>query len=433
MAEIFEAIRAKDLGRLERAANLGALLNDFSADGYTPLGLAVKVGFLKGVEYLLGLAETDANKGKPDGTTPLMIATRQDRENTTAMLLAYPSVDINAVNSVGNTALLESVLKRSKKAFNILLADRYVDIEKANNIGLSPLLAAAQMDYPDFVEALLNKGADVTKRKYGTKTLFELARSGSHTSVIDRMIINKVVFGLTYNTPVSYSDVTPLIGLPSVVIDIYPLNAKARDFAKRREYGLPFPIKFHTVAEAKDNKVNFIKRMSLTRGMCRGVESHYAMMKLTVVDLYITVSFGEERKLAGFVYGTIYPSDKDFFMDLICARDTTKGTGALLMKLIINMAIKAGYETLSLESVYDAVKFYESFSFASDEQSNENLVKEIQPMILFLATVDPASLAFAAPAAAATLPPGTGRGAGAAATRRGGSRRSKRRTTRRKI
>lgn len=425
MAEIFEAIRAKDLGRLERAANMGAPLNDFNADGYTPLALAVKLGFKKGVEYLLGLAETDANKGRPDGTTPLIIAARQDREHTTALLLAYPSVDINVVNNLGNTALLESVLKNSKAAFDILLADRYVDIEKENNIGLSPLSAAAQMDRPVFVEALLNKGADITERKTGGKTIFDLARTGSYTPLIDRMIINKVMYGMPYNTPVSATEITPLTALPALAIDFYPLNMKARTFLRTRDLGLPFPTKLHTVGESVAYKPEFLRLVNLTRGLCTGVESHYAALKLDSVDLYIAVTFGEPRKLAGFMYGTVYPADKEFFMDLICTRSTTKGVGSLLIKIMIKLSLIAKFEMISLDSVYDAVTFYESFGFIKDEMSNENYINELQPMMLFLSTVDPASLVFAAPAAAAPA-------ASAAATRRGGARRKFRRTLKKK-
>jgi hypothetical protein len=426
MAEIFEAIRAKDLGRLERAANMGAPLNDFNAEGYTPLGLAAKIGFVKGVEYLLGLAETEANKGYVSGLSPLMISVIHDRNRTTQMLLGYPSVDTDYKDPAGNTALIYAIVKGSKDAFEVLVNDRYINIETPNKDGLTPLTIAAQDNKPLFVEALINRGADLTGTKVLSKTQVEWARGGEYDPLINRMILNKVAYGMPYNTPLSAVEITPLPALASLNIDFYPLNMKARTFLRVRELGLPFPTRLHTVAESEAFKPEFLRLVNLTRGLCKGVESHYAAAKLTRVDLYIAVTFGEPRKLAGFMYGTVYPADKEFFMDLICTRDTTKGVGSLLMKIMIKFSLIAKFEMISLDSVYDAVTFYESFGFAKDEMNNNNYINELQPMFLLLDGVDPASLAFApAPAGAATAAPGR--------TRRGGARRKFRRTLKKQI
>jgi ankyrin repeat protein len=427
MSTIFDAIREKDLDRLVSLVDAGASLTDYSEDGLTPLAAASSVGFSRGIRFLLGLSEVEPNKGTPDGTSPLMIAAKKDRETSLHIMLEFPYIDVNHANSDGDTALLYAIKERAHKSFEILVKHPCIDVNKRNKSDMTPLLLAAQKNEPIFVEALLNKGADANYLKVGDKTIFEMAAEGSFDHIINRMIINKVKHGISYNTSVRNTAVTPLATLESLTIDIYPQTENALEFLGKKTIDAPYPVKVHSIAESVANRPIFLRSLDLVRGMCIGLDVNYASRKLPRVDLYITVSFGTSHRLAGFLYGQLFPEDKDFNIELICTRNTVKGGGVFLMNLVKTLSSSARYTMITLDSVYSAVDFYESQGFMKDEASVEDLAHELQPMFFLL----PLSSTKRTPASKKPAGAGAGAGAGAATRGRGGARRRKARKTRR--
>src|SRR5437762_12522980 len=71
---IFEACAAGELERVERLAH-AETINEYSADGWTPLHLAAFFGHTKVAELLLSLdADVSARSRNPNGNTPLHAA-----------------------------------------------------------------------------------------------------------------------------------------------------------------------------------------------------------------------------------------------------------------------------------------------------------------------------------------------------------------------
>jgi hypothetical protein len=393
MADIFSAIRAKDLDALTSVVDAGAPLNKYQ-DELTPLGLAAQIGFVAGVEYLLGLYETKANKGRSDGASPLMIATEKDRKNTLIKMLLYPSVDINHKDKDGNAAIHIAIMKDSADSFKVLVANGSIDLDLANKERKTPLLIAAEANKPKFVEALLKAGADATFEHDGM-AIYEKARRNRFDRTISQMIVNMVVYEQTYNMPLEYDAVTAVAGLPSLRLDIYPLTKKGESFVGRADPGVEFNR--HTAAEGEANMEEFLRILSLTRGMCgKTVENNYAMLKLPKVDFYIALTYDDPVKLVGFVYVSIYRTDRVFFIDLICTRSTVKGAGAYLMNACLGMAVSKGYKELALDSVPEAVTFYEKFGLVAEEQTMDNIIADVFPMRVVLP--EPSSAAGAAAA-----------------------------------
>lgn len=383
MADVNAAIRAKNLVALEALVDRGADINDISG-GVTPLGLAASVGFVKGVVYLLGLYEIEANSGEANGTSPLMLAAAKDRTRTLEKMLLFPDVDINHSNNVGDTALLTAVEKGAGDSFGVLMANALIDIEKANKAGITPLLSAAMNNEPLFVEALLKKGADIY-HKQGEKTIYERAAGRGFDPLINKMITNMRRFRMPFNMPISDTAARPLASIDDgVKMDIFPLTAKAESFLAKATPLAPYPITVNSIAEAERFKPEFLRMLSLVRGICSGLDILYSMQKLQKVDMYITFTHGEPEKLIGFVYVTLYKTAKDLFIDLVCTRNNVKGAGAFLMDFCIKMAISAGYKQMTLDSVIDAVTFYEKFGFIKLERSDDDLVADLQPMVLAL-------------------------------------------------
>jgi hypothetical protein len=314
VSEVVAAIKAKDLPRLERALDYGAPLNKYVEDK-TPLGHAASVGFTKGIEYLLGLYEIEPNKGKPDGASPLMIAASKDRKHSIEKMLLFPDVDINHADAAGNTALLKAIKKGAGDSFGVLINNPDINIEKANGHGETPLLLAAQGNKPQFVEALLQKGADFNI-KIGESTIYEKAVYRKFEPLINRMITNMKRYGIPYNSSITNIEVKPLAGLGAgVKIDLYPVTAKGQDFlSKATPFDTPYPVKNHTIAEAIAFKPEFLKMQSLVREMCTGLETMYLYGKIQRIDFYLTLTYGDPTKLVGFVYTTVYKTAKDFLL-----------------------------------------------------------------------------------------------------------------------
>jgi len=382
MADINAAIRAKNLVALEALADRGADINDISS-GVTPLGLAASMGFVKGVVYLLGLYEIEANRGEANGTSPLMLAAAKNRTRTLEKMLLFPDVDINHANLVGDTALLTAIEKGAGDSFGVLMANASINIEKANKAGITPLLSAAMNNEPLFVEALLKKGADIY-HKQGDKTIYDRAAGRGFDPLINKMITNMRRFRIPFNLPISDTEVRPLASLDDVKMDIFPLTAKGESFLAKVTPAGPFPLAINSITDAERFKPEFLRMLSLVRGICSGLDIFYSMRKLEKVDMYITLTYGEPEKLIGFIYVTLYKTAKDLFIDLVCTRNNVKGAGAFLMDFCIKMAISARYKQMTLDSVNDAVTFYEKFGFIKLERSDEDYIAELQPMVLTL-------------------------------------------------
>jgi hypothetical protein len=395
MGDIFDAIRAKDIELLTTAVDEGAKLNDYGDEGMTPLGLASEEDYVEGIASLLGLAEIEANKGKKNGTSPLMIAARNGGEEAVATFLGFPSVDVNHANKNGNTALLLSIKFDKPNAFFALLTAPCIDIEKRNYEGVSPLLMACQMNKPALVEALLQKGADVTYMSVGEgeEPLVFYAVKGKFDSLINRMILNMARYKKTYNAPLSDTEVKPMAVLEGVAMDIYPLTAAGHAFLGGRDLSTPIPFHYHSLEKATAFKPRFKRMMDLVRGLCTGMDVNYAARKLEKIDFYVTLTYDRPKKLIGFFYVSLSPAEKEVYLDLICSRDTVKGSGGILMRVLIEMSTVAGYHTIALDSLEEAIPFYEHFDFVKEKLSEQDILDLVQPMTLALPGLVDAAMA----------------------------------------
>lgn len=383
MTELFAAVRSRDMRALERAANLGAPLNNFHA-GLTPLGLAAEIGFVPAVTYLLGLAETEPNKGRPDGSSPLMIAAEENKVEVVEAMLGYPDVKINHADAEGETALLLAIQADATEAVMALLADRTLDIEKINKERFTPLLAAATKGNAVVVEALLLRGANPEHKRELT-TIHGLGLGRRFTPVINQMLINWKEYGRTYNSPIKEEGKVPLASLDNVKIDIFQMKPTAEAFLMGADMHTPYPVIVNTKAEAIRFFPEFKRMMHLARGLCTGLDPHYAIKKMGTIDFYILLTYGSPEKLAGFVYVSLNPVRKDFFIDLICARDSVKGTGTFLMDFCIQLATSKEYNQVSLESVEGARTFYERYKFEYGARRAGMIKSGLYPMSRALA------------------------------------------------
>jgi hypothetical protein len=417
--QLFEALAEKNLEGVEAAADLGAPLNELNSDGLTPLGLAVTAGFVPGIRYLLGLAETDANKGRADGYSPLMIAAEKNRGNSTNALLGFPSVDINYQGGPdNNTALHVALNKKSLEVVYKLLEHPRIDINIPNGDRKTPLYLAAAYDHVDVTETLLNMGANpnVFGQKGGDgrdRTIYELAVAKRfNRPIINRMIMNMSKYGATFNAPPPAPGEAKVAvsTLPDLRIHVYPRDRRAIDLFSAVEVPMTIPVQVHDRPNEEEQKA-FLRQMFLIRDICSGLGPNYATLAFPYVSFYVTLMDGD--RLIGFVLATLHKRDPTIFLNVICTRNTVSGAGKLLMKFLTNVTVTGEINTVMLESVESAITFYESLGFKRQKPSAKQIAEELLPMVYIY---NPATAGTGAGAGA-----GAG-GAGAGATRRGGRR-----------
>lgn len=75
--------------------DVGVNVNEVDLKGRTALGIAVRPGLEKMVQYLLGLEEIDVNRKNDVNTPPLMTALHLRRTEIANMLLNRYDIDVN--------------------------------------------------------------------------------------------------------------------------------------------------------------------------------------------------------------------------------------------------------------------------------------------------------------------------------------------------
>jgi hypothetical protein len=383
---------------------------------------------VEGIQYLLGLADTDANKGRADGHSPLMLAALKNLGDATDALLGFPSVDLNYRGGPdGNTALIVSVNKNSKAVFDKLIANRFVDVNVPNGDRKTALYLAASYEQVENTEALLNRGADPNmfgrmEANGREKTIYDLAVNNKFPSpVINRMIRNMVKYGATFNAPPVPAG-TPKVALASLDrlrINVYPKGDDAVDLFGRMGVRMTIPVQIHGRPSA-EAQVDFLRRVFLVRDICAGLGPNYIALKFTAISFYVELTGGEDDRLIGFLFGTLQPRKRAVFLEAICTRNTVGGAGKILMDFLKAMTESGEYTNVLLESVDSAVDFYVSQGFRKLKPTSKQDAAGLWPMVW----TRPAGAG-----AAGDVAGGAGAGAGASA-RRGGTRRGGRRTRR---
>ncbi|MCE2746628.1 MAG: ankyrin repeat domain-containing protein [Burkholderiales bacterium] len=96
--------------------------------------------------------------------------------------LLLKGMDPNTINEQGFPALIYGMLQDSPSAVNVLLSSSKLDPNQADRRGETPLMVACTLDKPEWVEALLAKGAETGEDGQWT-ALHNAAASGSAQSI----------------------------------------------------------------------------------------------------------------------------------------------------------------------------------------------------------------------------------------------------------
>lgn len=152
--DIFEATAIGDLKCLKKHLDQQSnLLNDYSMDGFTPLGLAAFFGQLELVEFLISLgANLNLASNNDFKVTPLHSAAAK-KQYDIAQLLIKNGADVNAQQISGVTALHSAAHNGDVPLVNLLLKNGANSMAKMKE-GQTPLVMAEEKGFTEIVEIL---------------------------------------------------------------------------------------------------------------------------------------------------------------------------------------------------------------------------------------------------------------------------------------
>jgi uncharacterized protein len=154
---IFEACAAGEVERAERLVG-AAPVNDYSADGWTPLHLAAFFGHTKIAELLLAHdADVAARSRNSNGNTPLHAALVGNHKFVAGLLIGA-GADVNAADAQGWRPLHLAAANNNLDALKALIAQG-ADVSSANTEGKTALSLAQEKNHKEAAALLRRHGA----------------------------------------------------------------------------------------------------------------------------------------------------------------------------------------------------------------------------------------------------------------------------------
>ena len=146
---------------------------------------ASSIGYVNDVKTITQRDPTLVNSFSPDGHTPLGLASFLGHKEVVEHLL-QEGAEVNAVsrNETGFTALTGAVAGGHVSIAKLLLEKR-ANVNYRYEEGFAPLMAAAEDGSVEMVELLLAHGADVNARANDGKTALAFAAARNHHDVFE--------------------------------------------------------------------------------------------------------------------------------------------------------------------------------------------------------------------------------------------------------
>ncbi|MGH9594902.1 MAG: ankyrin repeat domain-containing protein, partial [Bryobacteraceae bacterium] len=176
MKELFEAVRAGDLARVQTLVDADPTLAIFAAS---------ILGETERLEPLLAGNRALVTAVSSDGWTPLHLAAFFGKVDAVRFLLNKgASVTTRSTNDLRNTPLHAAAAGGHSQIVKILL-DHGADANARQHSGWAPLHAAAQNGDVESARALVAAGAEVSARADNNQRPLDLALTKARQSMVD--------------------------------------------------------------------------------------------------------------------------------------------------------------------------------------------------------------------------------------------------------
>jgi ankyrin repeat protein len=176
MKELFEAVRAGDLPRVQALVDANPSLAIFAA---AILGQADRIKELLAANRALVSAVSE------DGWTPLHLAAFFGKEDAArALLNGGADVKARSTNTMENTALHAAVAGKHAALVKLLI-DRGASANARQNGGFTPMHSAANNGDVETARVLIDAGADVSARADNQQRPIDLAMTQAKGEMVE--------------------------------------------------------------------------------------------------------------------------------------------------------------------------------------------------------------------------------------------------------
>jgi len=181
MKELFEAVRAGDLARVQTLVD---------ADPSLAIFAAAILGDVERLEELLTGNRSLVSAVSSDGWTPLHLAAFFGKGDAARLLLNKgASATARSTNQMANTPLHAAAAGKHAEIVKLLL-DRGANANARQHGGWAPLHSAAQNGDLDSARALIDAGADVSARADNNQKPLDLALTGAKQAMVEFLEAN---------------------------------------------------------------------------------------------------------------------------------------------------------------------------------------------------------------------------------------------------
>jgi ankyrin repeat protein len=176
MKELFEAVRAGDLSKVQALVDANPSLAVFAA---SILGQADRL------EEMLAGNRALVSAVSEDGWTPLHLAAFFGKEDAARLLLNKGAqTGARSTNAMQNTPLHAAAAGKHVALVKLLL-ERGAKADAKQHGGWAPIHAAAQSGDVEMARALVDSGADVSVRADNQQRPIDLALTGGHQAMVE--------------------------------------------------------------------------------------------------------------------------------------------------------------------------------------------------------------------------------------------------------
>ena len=120
------------------------------------------------------------------GYTPLIMAVYYQQDEIVNFLISKKA-DICKADFRGNTALMGATFKGSFSSAKILLEQNKCKVDQSNNQGQTALMLASLFAKDDFVDYLLEQGANPLKKDKAGNSAISLAKAQGNNEIVEKL------------------------------------------------------------------------------------------------------------------------------------------------------------------------------------------------------------------------------------------------------